>query len=43
LTAAIMAKPIPVLPLVGSMRVAPGFRMPLFFGFFDHAFADAVL
>ena len=30
LTAATMAKPIPVLPLVGSMRVAPGLIMPCF-------------
>ena len=25
-----MAKPMPVLPLVGSIRVAPGFSMPCF-------------
>ena len=39
-TAADKARPIPVLPLVGSMMVSPGFILP---DFHKHTFADPVL
>ena len=41
--AAAMARPCPVLPLVGSMIVPPGFSSPAALSGLDHRQTDAVL